>query len=113
MPRCTLTRALVIVLATWLLSVPPAAGQGSARIAGVVADPTGAVVSGAEITIQEVSTSATRKMMTSTEGGYVFLDLPPGEYTLSAKALGFKTFSQSGITVQVGHAITLNIGMEI
>src|SRR5438477_12896883 len=105
MPRCTLARAFVAAL---LLSAPPVAGQGSARIAGVVADPTGAVISGAEINAQEVSTGASRKMLTSAEGTYVFLDLPPGEYTLTGKARGFKSFTQSGITVQVGHAITLN-----
>src|ERR1041385_1566857 len=30
-----------------------------------------------------------------------------------ATAQGFKSFAQSGITVQIGHAITLNVSMEI
>ena len=96
-----------------LLSGFPALGQGSARIGGVVSDPTGAVVASAEVALTEVTTGAVRKMQTSTEGAYVFLDLPPGTYTLQATAQGFKSFSQSGITVQVGHAITLNVAMEV
>jgi hypothetical protein len=88
-------------------------GQGSARIAGTVTDPAGAVVPAAEVSLTEVATGATRKMQTSPEGSYVFLDLPPGTYTLSASASGFKSFSQTGITVQVGHVITVNVAMEI
>src|SRR5207245_469631 len=86
---------------------------GSARIGGVVSDPTGAVVASAEVALTEVTTGAVRKMQTSTEGAYVFLDLPPGTYPLQATAQGFNSFSQSGITVQVGHAITLNVAMEV
>src|SRR5207249_2838766 len=58
-------------------------------------------------------TGQSRTMRTSAEGSYTFLDLPPGSYSLTAKSEGFKTYSQSGITVQVGHAITANIAMEI
>ena len=61
-------------------------GQGSARIAGIVTDPAGAIVSRADVTLTEVSTGTTRKMQTSSEDSYGFLDLPPATYTLSAGA---------------------------
>jgi hypothetical protein len=88
-------------------------GQGSARIAGVVQDPAGAVIAGAEVTLTHVATSVSRRMTASSEGYYAFLDLTPGTYNLTATARGFKTFSQSGITVQVGRAVTVNISLEL
>jgi len=88
-------------------------GQGSARIAGVVTDPAGAAVVRAEVTLTEIATGTNRVMQTSAEGSYVFLDLPPGTYTVSTTAPGFKTFSQTGITLQVGHLITINVPLEI
>src|SRR5437016_1605801 len=88
-------------------------GQGSARVSGVVKDPAGAIIPGAEVTLTQAETGQSSTMRTSAEGSYTFLDLPPGSYSLTAKSEGFKTYSQSGITVQVGHAITANIAMEI
>jgi hypothetical protein len=59
MPRRSFATAFAITIA---YAPSPLAAQGSARIAGVVADLTGAVISGAEISVQEVSTGASRKM---------------------------------------------------
>src|SRR4051794_33621983 len=101
MPRRSSFRLLSLLILGFVIGHRPADGQGSARVAGVVTDPTGAVLANAAVEITEASTGATRKMITSSEGSYIFLDLPPGEYTLAAKASGFKSFSQSGITVQV------------
>lgn len=91
----------------------PLFAQGSARIAGVVTDPVGAYVPAAEVTLTQSETGATRTMQSSTAGAYVFLDLTPGTYSIAVKAQGFKTFTRSGITVQTGHAITINVPMEL
>lgn len=88
-------------------------GQGSARIAGTVTDSTGGVVAGAVVTLTHSATSQVHTMTTPTSGGYTFLDVAPGSYSLGVKADGFKLFNQSGIGVQVGHAVTLNVTMEL
>jgi hypothetical protein len=88
-------------------------GQGSARIAGTVSDPAGAVIPGAEVTLTQAATGASRSMLTSSDGYYIFLDLSPGLYSLGTAAKGFKTSTQPGITVEVGHAITVNISLEL
>src|SRR5262245_46705538 len=94
---------LIISLPIWRLA------QGSARVDGLVSDPSGAVVSGAAVTLTHSATGQTHSMTTSPEGRFTFLDLPPGAYDLNVKAQGFKTFAQTGITVQVGHAVTTNV----
>src|SRR5262245_17157986 len=78
--------------------------QGSARIAGVVSDPAGALIAGANVTLTQTGTGQTQSMSTSASGAYTFLDLTPGLYDLNVKAAGFKAHAQTGITVQVGHA---------
>lgn len=112
LPRIRLI-GLALSIAVLLFHASLLFSQGSARIAGTITDPAGAVITGANVTLTEVSTGSARKMQTSSEGSYVFLDLPPGTYTLSASAQGFKSFSQSGVTVQVGHLITINAALEI
>ncbi|MBM3776474.1 MAG: carboxypeptidase regulatory-like domain-containing protein [Acidobacteria bacterium] len=75
-----------------LMFALPLFGQGSARISGVVTDPAGAMVAGAEVTLTNVATGQSRSILTSSEGTYTFLDVLPGSYNLTAKAQGFKTF---------------------
>lgn len=107
MRHCILICLCFCSMATLLFS------QGSARISGAVTDPAGAIVVSAEVSLTNAATGQSRSMRTSAEGTYTFLDVTPGIYNLSAKAQGFKAFSQNGITVQVGNAITLNVPMEL
>ena len=88
-------------------------GQGSARISGTVTDPAGAVISGATVALTQTATGQTLSMVSSAAGAYTFLDLTPGLYDLNVKAQGFKAHAQTGIIIQVGHAITLNVSMEL
>ena len=87
--------------------------QGTARIAGAVTDPSSAPISGAAVALTETETQQTWRTTSSTDGAYVFLDIPPGQFRIEATVQGFKAYSHSGITVEVGHAVTVDIPMEL
>jgi hypothetical protein len=59
------------------------------RVEGTVADATGAVISGAQVSLRSVATNATRTFTTTGDGLFVFFAVPPGEYELSAEAPRF------------------------
>src|SRR5258708_427715 len=76
-------------------------------ITGQVADPTGATVAGATITITNVATNANRTVMSNEAGVYDFPSLPPGAYSMKVEKSGFKTAISKQIEVQVQQIVRL------
>ena len=72
-------------------------GQGSSTINGTVADPSGAVVPTAKITLVEVDTHLSREAVCNAEGFFVFGGLRPTRYSIKVEAAGFRTYNQSEI----------------
>src|SRR5258706_3263328 len=64
-----------------------------ADILGTVSDPGGAVITGVKITVVNASTNDTKTATTSSTGDYIFNLMPPGTYTITAEASGFKKSS--------------------
>ena len=96
------------------LAVGTAAGQTlDTGILGTVTDPTGAVVVAASITIVQPATGFTRTVETSAEGSYEVRYLLPGEYTVEAKASGFRTERRTGIVLQVGQQARINFALQL
>jgi hypothetical protein len=88
-------------------------GQGLSTINGTVTDATGAVVPGAKITATELETSLAREAVSSAEGLYVIGSLRPTRYTLTATALGFRQFTQTGIVLTANDTVTIHLKLEI
>ena len=88
-----------------------AASTGS--VAGTVMDPQGAAVAGATVTLTDAATSIPRASVTNDSGRYVFVDVPPGKYSLTVSKTGFRNAKLVDQVVQVGVALTLNVTMEI
>ena len=109
-----LRHALLLVLALLLFSATASWGQSivTGGIAGTVTDPTGAVVSGADVTLKSAATGEQFKTTTSSGGDYVFSLLKPGDYTLSIEKPGFKTATRN-ITVLLGTTVNGNAALEI
>src|ERR1035438_7722752 len=59
-------------------------------IAGVVTDPTAAVVSDASITLKNIDTGSSTSTTTNAQGSYNFSLLQPGNYSVSANVAGFQ-----------------------
>jgi len=95
--------SMAALLGTILLgfSVPVRGQAVNATLLGTVADSSGAAVSNVKVTITETNTGISRTSQTNESGNYIFPDLPPGTYTVTAEQSGFKRASRAGIDVIV------------
>ena len=109
-----LRHALLLVLALMLFSATASWGQSivTGGVAGTVTDPTGAVVSGADVTLKSAATGANFKATTSSSGDYVISLVKPGDYTLEIAKPGFKTAARN-ITVLLGTTVSGNAALEV
>ena len=83
-------------------------------ISGTVTDQSGAVVPGATAEVKEVDTNFTRSQTTDNAGRFVFLLLPPGNYTLTISGKqGFTSLVQENIVLLVGQTISLNPSLKV
>ena len=80
---------------------------------GTVKDPTGAVVSGADVTVTAPTLVGSKEIKTDASGYYRFANLPPDAYTIVAKAQGFETYKHAGVVIEVGHLPTINLTLKI
>jgi Carboxypeptidase regulatory-like domain len=87
--------------------------QSTARLQGTVNDPTGAVIAGATIEIQNLETNLGRKVVSDAAGNYSIPSLPPGPYKLEATATGFNKYVLNNTTLLVDQTSTINIQLEI
>ncbi|MFQ5662680.1 MAG: carboxypeptidase regulatory-like domain-containing protein [Terriglobia bacterium] len=107
---------LFLVSAAVMLFTLSAAAQTQITtgvIQGTVFDATGAVVPGAALTIRNLDTNLERSAETSTDGRFVFLQLPPGPYELRVSKQGFSTIVQENLTLTVGQTIPLTLTMTV
>jgi hypothetical protein len=77
------------------------AADVTARIRGTVADPTGAVVPKAQVTVTNTATGVSVTTITSSSGDYLFPALPVGTYNIAVAAPGFKGFTATGIVLNI------------
>ncbi|MGO9242687.1 MAG: TonB-dependent receptor domain-containing protein [Bryobacteraceae bacterium] len=69
----------------------------SSAITGTVTDPSGALVPGASVTVQNEETNVAIETKTNAAGDYVVPYLPIGHYAVVVKAQGFQTYRRTGI----------------
>src|SRR5262249_25676413 len=114
MKRYAAVRAAFAVL--FLISTANSAraqAVASAQIHGVVTDPTGAVVPGAQVKATQTDTRQVRATVTANDGSYVLPNLPVGPYTLEVNIPQFSTYLQSGIILQVGTNVVINVTLQV
>jgi hypothetical protein len=82
-------------------------------ISGVVEDPSGAVISGATVTVRNVDTGAARTLTSDAGGRYIAPVLPVGNYEVRGEQTGFQTEIRSGITLTVGREEVINLTLRV
>lgn len=88
------------VLAVVFLFVASGLAQTtSAVITGTVADPTGAPIAGATVSLSNDSTGEQRTVQTFESGNFVFSAVLPGRYTLSVEHQGFKKIQKKELNI--------------
>jgi Carboxypeptidase regulatory-like domain/TonB-dependent Receptor Plug Domain len=82
-------------------------------LTGVVTDPSGAVISGATVTVTNLDTGESRTVTTDASGNYKFSLLPLGNYKVTFGASGFKTAEVPSVTMNVTETQTLNHTLQV
>jgi len=108
--RLGLLAAMVILITT--TSVSAQSGL-TATILGVVADETGAVLPGVEVSVSNTETGAVRNTISNDIGLYRVPNLNPGSYEVRAELAGFRAFVGTGINAAVGQEITVDVTLQV
>jgi hypothetical protein len=85
----------------------------TAQISGLVKDATGGVVVNAKVSIRNEATGLERQVNSNQGGYYVSSSLPPGFYTLTVEAAGFKKFVKTQNKLDPSIATTVNATLEV
>jgi len=80
---------------------------------GTATDPAGAVVVNAHVVVVQLATNLTREINTNANGDFEILDLPRGEYRLTATAPGFKTFVAENILLESSQVRRIDVALEL
>lgn len=103
----------LLALSILLVAARPTMGQAvNATLLGTVTDSSGAAVASAKVTITETNTGISRTSQTNDSGNYVFPDLPPGTYTVTAEQPGFKRASRASIDVIVNTTQRVDLDLQ-
>ena len=105
---------LVVILAVsaapaWLRAQTASTGA----VIGTVADPTGAVVPGAELKLENAATGTAYTATTNAAGQYSFYSVAPGTYKLTAAMQGFRTAVVSDLKVEVAKSHIVDVALEL
>jgi len=111
--RHTLVRLVSSIITLAVLSLI-AFGQGAtAPLSGVVTDPTGAVISGASVTVKNNATTAEFKAVTASNGTFTVPTLSAGTYTVIVSAAGFKQAMVSDVKLDSGVPASVRVSLEV
>jgi hypothetical protein len=106
---------VVCVALAFALTVSSAHAQtaSSGTVTGLVTDPQGAAVPGAEVTLTDNSTNQKQTTTTNDAGRYNFPVVHPANYDVTISKTGFKVAKMSQQRVSVGLVLTVNVTMEV
>ena len=113
-PSVTRLLSIVSVFAFVLLMSSVAFAQaGSSSLRGIVTDPQGRAVAGANVTLINEQKNFTRTQATNEDGAYVFTAVPPGTYRLEVEAGNFKKAVVSEVHAQIDTPGTFDVKLEV
>src|SRR5215471_17733567 len=109
-------RMVICIVATGMLVFSLAingTAQVSATIGGTVADASGAVLPGVEVTATNVNTGITATQITNEAGAYQIPSLQPGAYRLRAALPGFQSSTRENIQLSQGQQVRFNFTLQV
>ena len=96
-----------------ILSLSPSLfGQAvNATLLGTITDATGANVPSAKVIVTDTATGATHETVTNESGNYTLPDLPPGTYSITTEANGFKKDTHQNIDLLVNTSTRVDVDL--
>jgi len=102
-----------LVFAFFVFFCVAARAQTTGSISGTVKDSTGSVIPDTTIICRNVDTAAQVQAVTNVEGFYALTTLPVGHYDIETYRPGFKPYKRTGLTIDVGTKLQMDINLEI
>ncbi|HMV85892.1 MAG TPA: carboxypeptidase regulatory-like domain-containing protein [Blastocatellia bacterium] len=82
-------------------------------VQGTLVDEAGAVIAGATVEVKNLDNGSVKSLTSDDGGRFVFLQLQPGRYTLTASKQGYATVEQQNIALTVGQTVNLNLALKV
>ena len=97
-----------------VLSTGLSAQTATAELVGTVADSSGAGIPKAKVTITNSSTNQViRDIECDSTGAYIATLIPPGDYTISVEAAGFRKLVQTGIKLETNQRARIDLALQV
>jgi hypothetical protein len=110
---CRTLWVLGLVLLIFAVAVPFATAQTQfGQLGGSVADPAGAVVPGAKVTVTNTATAQSQVVQTNNEGLFGVGNIAIGEYVISVEKEGFKR-AEKRVKVEIAQSVFAPIALEL
>jgi hypothetical protein len=111
--RTRAARFAATLLAAFALLAVAAAQYNTAGLGGVVLDPSGRAVVGANLVLASAATGAQRASVSNSDGSYAFEGVLPGDYTLTVIARGFARWTRAvPLHVNERAVVKVSLGIE-
>ncbi len=108
-----LVGAAVLAVALTVLSAPVYGQASSAAVNGTVTDQQGAIIPATRVLLTSVETGIEHRSETNAVGRYVYVNIPPGYYTIEASSDGFRTAAIEPFILTVNQTATFDIVLEV
>ena len=108
-----LCAAVAIALIVGFASQPLSAQLLYGTLVGNVSDGTGAVIPGAQVTITNEGTGASRSGEANAAGAYTFPTVATGSYRIEVRSEGFSTYTTTGVAVRVNDVTRVDVDLQI
>ncbi len=105
-----------MVFALILAAAAPGASSQNLQngaVRGTIYDSSKAAIPNVKLTLTNPSTGIRREFTSEGDGGYIFENVAPGEYTLVAQATGFAVTTVKQIEVSIGSSVPLDVTMPL
>jgi hypothetical protein len=107
-------RVTVLCFITFVLLINTAAAQSpEGTVSGIVLDPSGGVIVGADVLIISDATGVQYPGKANSEGYYVVPNISPGTYRIQVSNRGFKTIIKPDIVIHIQDALAINFTLPI
>jgi len=113
MNQVSFARAMLLALAVLLCTSVVFAQSDLGSISGIVKDPSGAVIPKAQVTVKNEATGTERTATTNEAGFYTVTNIPPGMYSVTADAAGFKKFEAVHNKLDPSAALGVDISLTV
>jgi iron complex outermembrane receptor protein len=106
-------RGVLGILLALMCAHRSSAQNPAGTLKGTITDPSGAVVTGAQVNATNESTHQVQTALTTATGEFIFTTLPAGTYSVEIAARGFQNFHSDKVVVSAGATSDLPVKLIV